>query len=408
MTTSQIAQHGIFHGRVDAQKLGITPKQGRLVALRTRDELRAATELLDAYVVAVPAVFASAVLDVIRIAIPNIRDVNIQHLRRVVNFPFLPDHIQQTFAASAQTWPFPNDLDGAPQAGNSNPIETRYLLVSPASLIALPDLVASLVREPPFSIANIVPHVFTIPVPALAPTSAEEAQEWSEKYWSISYKNTNPYGPHPSLLERNQAGIEPYAGTWLALAEVAGGQTSSRGIGENVGCVIVQKERKEHRVIAVAGDARWRGTGDSKPCTEEPGNVMAHAVMRAIGMVARKRVRLEHSPDELTPDAAGYIACDVPLSPVEHSFFSVDNLPSTGYLCVDLDIYLTHEPCVMCSMAILHSRFRRCVFEHAVKATGGLTTSRESPSVENGLGYGISWRPAELNWKFLAWQWENE
>ncbi|KAF2493669.1 cytidine deaminase-like protein [Lophium mytilinum] len=408
MTASQTAQHGIFHGHVDAQKLGVTPKKGRLVPLRTRDEIRAATELLDAYVVEVPAVFASAVLNVIRIAIPNIRDVNIQHLRRVVHLSFLPEHLQQTFIASAQTWPSPEHPDGEARASDPNPTEIRYLLVSPASLIASQDLVAALAREPPFSIANIVPHVITIPVPALAPTSAEEAQQWSEKYWSISYKNTNPYGPHPSLLERNQAGIEPYAGTWLALAKVAGGQMSGRGIGANVGCAIVHKERKEHRVIAVAGDARWRGTGDSKPCREEPGNVMAHAAMRAIGMVARKRVRLEQSLDELTSDAAGQIACDVPLSPVENSFFSVDNLPSTGYLCLDLDIYLTHEPCVMCSMAILHSRFRRCVFENAVKATGGLMTSKESPSVENGLGYGIFWRPAELNWKFLAWHWENE
>jgi tRNA-specific adenosine deaminase 3 len=125
---------------------------------------------------------------------------------------------------------------------------------------------------------------------------------------------------------------------------------------------------------------------------------MAHAVMRAIGMVARKRVRDEGASDNLT---GGEVAYDVPLTSVEQSFFSADNLPTAGYLCLDLDIYITHEPCVMCSMAILHSRFRRCVFGRPVKATGGLTT-------EHGLGYGIFWRPAELNWKFLAWQWENE
>jgi hypothetical protein len=79
MTTSDTAEHGIFHGHVDARELGVVPKKGRLVALRTRDELRASTELckftgrsdscrcrlivaVDAYVVEVPAIYASALL----------------------------------------------------------------------------------------------------------------------------------------------------------------------------------------------------------------------------------------------------------------------------------------------------------------------------------------------------------
>lgn len=51
----------------------------------------------------------------------------------------------------------------------------------------------------------------------------------------------------------------------------------------------------------------------------------------------------------------------------------------------------------MCSMAMIHSRFTRVVFERRMHNTGALTA-------EGLLGYGLFWRK-ELNWTMLAWQW---
>jgi tRNA-specific adenosine deaminase 3 len=287
----------------------------------------------------------------------------------------------------------------------------RYFLASPTSAIQHADLLATLKRNPPFVDRAAPPRIFYVTVPALAPTSAEQAERWSTEYWPIAYKNTNPYGPHPSLVSRNTAEIEAEAGSWLALAQSAGESMSDMNLGEKVGCVVVDNANGRQEIIAVAGDCRWRSpSGEAEP-KQGPGNVMAHAVERAIAIVARKRLRAAGKDPDLLDRK---LFCDSPLTELERRVYEMDNISRSGYLCVDLDIYTTHEPCVMCSMAILHSRFKRCVFGRRMPRTGGLTADTVTGKVDEcvelgkGLGHGIFWRPSELNWKLLAWEWEDE
>jgi len=232
------------------------------------------------------------------------------------------------------------------------------------------------------------------------------------------------------------------------------------------------------------------------------GNPAAHAVMRVIDFVAQKRralaavelgpAMLTSNPDETNtvdtpPDEAWSISSPIPVitgpptitstpttssptllssaqiqqayssqrhhapsSQLESHYLSLESNPDSlaprGYLCLNLEVYVTHEPCVMCSMALLHSRIGRVVFGRGGGSGGGMMAERESGNsgkedeedaadgnkVDASIGveavvagkehggldgtgsavgeasnvpnYGLFWRD-DLNWRFNAWEW---
>ncbi|KAJ5584162.1 uncharacterized protein N7459_003962 [Penicillium hispanicum] len=98
-----------------------------------------------------------------------------------------------------------------------------------------------------------------------------------------------------------------------------------------------------------------------------------------------------------------------------------------GYLCTDLDIYISHEPCLCCSMGMLLSRFRAVIFPRSGRMkSGGLASepivapitddhrrhdradgddaAKDPTSTdEKRLYYGLHWRK-ELNWRALGFE----
>lgn len=334
------------------------------------------------------------------------KDLEFAHLRRYAKFNALPAILQSRFE---ELFPIEGE-DGGPNAASSA-AKYLYLLAVPSStpsdslLETLAELNScadgsdnSVLATPPS------PVLLTASIPRSSPISAAQAAGWSEQFWPCVYKNTNPYGPHPKILRDSTATVSASAPQFLALAERGARQCAATKSGLSVGCVVIERQKDGGaEVIAVAGDGRYCGTNSSDSSAE---NVMAHAAMRAIGMVARKRLRVDEDVAVTAQEAeppSSYV--DLPLNELEKRFFALNNILPKGYLCLNLEIYLTHEPCVMCAMAILHSRFASCVFRRTLPRTGAMTIVETAES--NSLGYGLSWHQ-ELNWKFLAWRWQDE
>ena len=309
--------------------------------------------------------------------VPNNGELNLQHLSRFAKYEELPEGVRTSISATQNT--------NSPLLEN----DTKYFIVGSTNATSEQSLVDAL-----SSVLDTV-LVHQIPVPLLAPTCQEQANLWTSKYWRTTYNQNHSFGPHPHLLLKAEEEIAKDVRKWLDLAAEVACETSRTGSGEAIGVVVVERRNGSGRCVAVARDARWLAW----PRTGS-GNVTAHAALRAIGMVA-EGLRLKEKAEEAQCDAEEDIFQDKPIGSLEEveDFCGLSDR-SEGYLCHDLEMYCTHEPCVMCSMAIVHSRFGKIVFAQRMPRTGGLCA-------DGDLGHGLFWRK-ELNWTLHAWQWKSD
>ena len=478
---------------------GLRACRGRLVPLRTLDEVQSSSlKLQDVYIVEVPpkavnAIFryascpSAACADsdpftprVLHDSLPADFIAHLQHVRRVVKPEQLPPHLLDRLQStkSGRKQPDGPRIDSSVSSRSteevphepevqSEPVQPHtllFLLACPTSVISdssLRNLLAPILALPPDSIP-----LARLPVPLNVPSSPAIAAEFSSKYWPVAYKAHNPYGPQPAELRRAEAEMGERVGTWMALARKLGCQARQSGLGEDVGAVIVDPKADEGRgaVVAGAGDARWvcslvddapsDGAGDRSTIhmmtsmdgkqETQNGNPLAHATMRAIGMVGQQRVALDPSRKQASsalptsnPSSHPFLAHS--LTELESTLCSFSSLEAGGYLCTGLDLYLSHEPCVMCSMAVVHSRFTRVVIGQTASIAGaggmraevvGIAVGGEEPEGREdvscgegrrlgaareeqerarvkGFGYGLFRRP-ELNWRMMGWEWVDD
>ncbi|EJC98874.1 uncharacterized protein FOMMEDRAFT_128553 [Fomitiporia mediterranea MF3/22] len=111
-------------------------------------------------------------------------------------------------------------------------------------------------------------------------------------------------------------------------------------------------------------------------------NPLRHSVLNVIRKVADWRASFWPSPPRTSTPAVEVIAgkltdsltsslTSMTDSVSENTGAETPRLNGSNYLLTGLTLFTTHEPCMMCSMALLHSRVREVVFLHAMDATGG-------------------------------------
>ncbi|KAI9170991.1 Ribonuclease H [Paramyrothecium foliicola] len=366
--------------------------RGVLIPLKTTQEVRQDHTIVHALITRAPTKAANDVITALRDSQAESSANTLPHLRRCAKPTDLPAHLKTQFM---------NDTPTGRQihTAKSNWI---YIIVGEAKDFNSADVTNTL-----GSIEGLeqTPFIAEIPVPLLAPTSQIQAAMWSSQFWPTVYRKNNPLGPHPSMVARGTDDIKGDASVWLALAHRVALQAKESGIGEAIGAVVVQRDERGAQLVGLAGDARRHQESGG---FDLPGNPMTHCVLRAISMVAQKLVRHERRAAGQvveTPNLAYDAFQDAPLIELERQCLEQEHPNKDGYLCHGLELYTTHEPCVECSMGILHSRMGKVVFANHMARTGGLSSDDRPDG--GGRGLGLFWR-RELNWSLMAWEWERD
>lgn len=197
-------------------------------------------------------------------------------------------------------------------------------------------------------------------VPLLSPPTKELATSWSREYWPMVW-----YGdPNDQILNDMVFDMSMIRDVLNQITLLSQGQVEN-GNKVPVVTAFVSPDRIKDEVI-YAIDTR-----SDVGCLP-----LDHSIMNGINKVALRRLdRRKPGKDSKT----------------------VDNKDDAAYLCLDYDVYTTHEPCSMCAMALIHSRVKRCIFIRQMERTGALLPS-------SGDGYCMH-SNKRLNSKYEVFKW---
>jgi tRNA-specific adenosine deaminase 3 len=226
-------------------------------------------------------------------------------------------------------------------------------------------------------VARYTLHPERVRVPAGAPPDRVAAAAWGQ-HWPLSVVSCPPRADADADVISDDEVAAMRAG--MAAAERHAVEAAASG-GRCNGAVII--DPATGAVIAAGRDASLPATGAFAGWRQ--GGVGAHplrhAVICALDAAARRDLATYAAPT--TAQAAnqlqGLDAAGVKRKHEETAATSA----ARPYLCTGWDCYVTHEPCLMCAMALVHSRVRRVVYGRPDAKAGALESAARLQAVRS-------------------------
>ncbi|KAI8320255.1 hypothetical protein GQ54DRAFT_318181 [Martensiomyces pterosporus] len=206
------------------------------------------------------------------------------------------------------------------------------------------------------------------PVPVRAPYTKEQFDEW-KKVWPVAFR--------PPLVVRRELTQEDqeYITRWIRRVAESRDRSESEG--------------NRPVAVAIASPKTGCAVAESTDKTHSLGHPLKHAAICCIGQVAELEVERQQlaqqrkdedidtaddkeEPSSLVPAKRPHGPENSPAPSLHSEQTTPGGTPKTdgdgfefetaGYLCEGLDVFASKEPCVMCCMALVHSRIGRLFF----------------------------------------------
>lgn len=193
-------------------------------------------------------------------------------------------------------------------------------------------------------------------IPVNNPLDKDTNQLWSDKYWPLLWKG------NPLVQEMNEVYKTIDIEKIQKYIEMISKMSCSNKYDTPIVTIFVDPKSEEIKSINYDRRSRY--------------DPIDHSVMRCISDVANLELDRRNQNSQ-------------------------NKKSENNYLCLNYHVYTTHEPCIMCSMALVHSRISQLVYIRPSPKTGGIGKFSSSGEMVH-----IS---CSLNWKYEAFRYmDNE